>query len=332
MDVVGLLMKDAELRDNPPNPDAPPGLAPNDIFGRQLHKYTQDLDEIHPIMQDFRRLLDSYGEKCAIGELWFELPRWVKYYGENGDGLHLPFNFRLKDVPWEAGAVRQSVDELEAALPEFGWPNYVLGSHDFPRLASRIGQAGARLAAMLLLTLRGTPTLYNGDEIGMENGIIPLNKIQDPQGLILGPERTRDVTRTPVQWDATPQAGFSTVEPWLPVSADYQTRNVAAQMEDPTSVLNLYRRLLWIRRRDPALQWGRYEPLDMNGGDVYAYLRAEGGQRRLIVLNFGEKELRVRVPGFDSATVLLSTYLDREETVQLADLQLRPSEGLLIKL
>ncbi len=264
--------------------------------------------------------------------MWFDLPRWIKYYGENGDGLHLPFNFRLKDLPWEAGAIRHSVDELEAALPTFGWPNYVLGSHDFPRLASRIGQAGARLAAMLLLTLRGTPTLYNGDEIGMENGVIPLDKIQDPQGLILGPERTRDVTRTPVQWDSTPQAGFSSVEPWLPISVDYLTRNVAAQGQDPTSILTLYRRLLWIRRREPALQWGRYQPLDVEPADVYAYLREDGNQTRLIVLNFGEEAVVLQVPGYDSGVVQLSTYLDRDERVDLSALHLRPSEGLLITL
>ena len=182
------------------------------------------------------------------------------------------------------------------------------------------------------MTFIGAPCVYYGDEIGMENGLIPLDKIQDPQGLILGPERTRDVTRTPVQWDDTPQAGFSTVEPWLPISADYLTRNIAAQGEDPASLLSLYRRLLWTRRRDPALQWGRYEPLNVSASDVYAYLREDEDRQRLIVLNFGVETLRIRIPGLDAGKVLISTYLDREETVQFSDLQLRPSEGLLIKL
>jgi alpha-glucosidase len=224
------------------------------------------------------------------------------------------------------------VDELEAALPPFAWPNYVLGNHDQIRLATRFGgQAQARLAAMMLLTLRGTPTLYYGDEIGLENGVIPPEKIQDPQGINLGAERTRDVARTPMQWDASPYAGFSTVEPWLPVSADYQTRNVAVQSMDPQSILNLYRRLLWLRRNSPALYGGGYRPLDV-GKDLFVYLREATGDRKLVVLNFGVKACRIEIPEIPAGQVILSTHLDREEKAQLASLELRPYEGIIINL
>ncbi|MFQ5812921.1 MAG: alpha-amylase family glycosyl hydrolase [Anaerolineae bacterium] len=332
MDVVGLLIKDAELRDNPPNPDADPNLPPNDISGQQLQVYNRDQDEVHEIIRGFRRLLDEYGDRCGIGELWFELPRWVRYYGENNDGLHLPFNFRLMGLPWQAQAMRRSVDELEAALPAFAWPNYVLGNHDSPRLASRFGgQAQARVAAMMLLTLRGTPTLYYGDELGMESGVIPPGKIQDPQGINLDAERTRDVCRTPMQWDSSPNAGFSTTEPWLPVSDDYATRNVAAQSADPTSMLNLYRRLLWYRRGSPALYGGSYQPLDA-GDDCFVYLRAAGDERRLVALNFANGQRRVSVPGEGAGQIVISTHLDREEKVSLSKLELRPHEGLIVEL
>ena len=332
MDVIGLLIKDAELRDNPPNPDADPNLPPNDIAGRLLHIYNRDQDEMHEIIRDFRQLLDGYGDRCGIGEVWCELPRWIKYYGEDGDGLHLPFNFRLMREPWQAQAMRRSVDELEAALPAFAWPNYVLGSHDSPRLASRFGgQAQARLAAMMLLTLRGTPTLYYGDELGMENGVIPPEKIQDPQGINLGAERTRDVCRTPMQWDEGPNAGFSTTEPWLPVSDDYATRNVSVQSADPTSMLNLYRRLLWYRRSSPALQWGGYRSLDVDD-DCFVYLRQAGDERRLIVLNFVGQARQVSIPGEESGRVAISTYLDRGKSVSLSGLQLRPFEGVVLEL
>jgi alpha-glucosidase len=148
--------------------------------------------------------------------------------------------------------MRQSVDHMEAALPEFAWPNYVLGNHDRIRLATRFGgQAQAKVAAMLLLTLRGTPTLYYGDEIGLENGLILPHQVQDPQGINLGVERTRDVSRTPMQWDSSPNAGFFVHDPWLPVSADYRPENVVLQAEDPLSIYNLYRRLLHYRRRSP---------------------------------------------------------------------------------
>ncbi|MBU0705377.1 MAG: DUF3459 domain-containing protein, partial [Chloroflexi bacterium] len=354
MDVVGLLIKDAELRDNPPNPDADPNLPPDDIFGRQLHIYNQDQDEVHEIIRDFRRLLDEYGDRCGIGEIWFELPRWIKYYGAGsagspGDGLHLPFNFRLMQQPWQALAMRQSVDELEAALPTFGWPNYVLGNHDRPRLASRFdGQAQARVAAMMLLTLRGTPTLYYGDELGLENGIIPPEKIQDPQGVNLGAERTRDVCRTPMQWDAGANAGFPAaepspgepfdgaqgrpVEPWLPVSADYATRNVGTQSADPTSMLNLYRQLLRYRRGSPALYGGAYRSLDVGDDDCFVYLRTAGDERRLIALNFANKTRQVSIPGEDKGQIVISTHLDREERVSLSQLELRPHEGIIVEL
>ena len=353
MDVVGLLIKDAELRDNPPNPAADPNLPPNDLFRRQLHIYSRDQDEVHEIVRDFRRLLDEYRDRCGIGEVWFELPRWVKYYGDGsagspGDGLHLPINFCLMRQPWQAQAMRRSVDELEAALPAFAWPNYVLGSHDSPRLASRFGgQAQARIAAIMLLTLRGTPTLYYGDELGLENGVIPPEKIQDPLALKLGLERTRDVCRTPMQWNEDPNAGFSDVEPgsgepfdgaqdrpiepWLPVSADCATRNVASQSAHPTSMLNLYRRLLWYRRRSPALYGGDYRPLDA-GDDCFVYLRVAGDERRLVALNFADGQRLVSVPGKDAGQIVISTHMDREERVSLSELELRPHEGVIVEL
>jgi len=185
---------------------------------------------------------------------------------------------------------------------------------------------------MMLLTLRGTPTLYYGDELGMENGVIPPEKIQDPQGVNLGAERTRDVCRTPMQWDAGPNAGFSNVEPWLPVSADYATRNVAAQSADPTSMLNLYRRLLWYRRESPALYGGGYQSLDTGDDDCFVYLRAAGDERRLIALNFASDHRRVSVPGEDAGRVVISTHLDREERVSLSGFELRPYEGVIVEL
>lgn len=333
IDVVGLLIKDEQLRDNPPKPDASADLPRDDIYNRLQPVYNLDQDEVHQIIREIRRVLDGYDrERMAMGELWFELPRWVKYYGQNDDGLHLPINFRLIHRPWQAVAMRRSVEELEATLPDFAWPNYVLASHDFRRLASRLGsQEKARLAAMMLLTLRGTPTIYYGDELGLEDGVISPEKIQDPRGLNLGPEQTRDVARTPMQWDDGPHAGFSTVDPWLPVSDDYTARNVAAQSQQPTSILNLYRRLLWYRRSTPALAWGSYRPLDVVD-NCFVYLRQEEDERRLIALNFNYKASRVSISGDETGEVVISTYLDREERVKLSELMLRPHEGVIIEL
>jgi len=333
MDVVGLIIKDKELRDNPPDPNANPNLPPNDLFSRQLHIYNGDQAEVHEMIKAIRATLDEFDDRCGIGELWGPMDRWVRYYGENGDELQLPFNFRLMSQPWSAKAMRASVDEMEAALPNFAWPNYVLGNHDQIRLATRFGgQAQARLAGMMLLTLRGTPTTYYGDELGLENGKILPHQMQDPQGINLGIERTRDVARTPMQWDSTPFAGFSTVEPWLPVSEDYSTRNVAAQSTQPQSILSFYRKLSWMRRGSPALLGGSYHPLDVTE-DTFAYLREVDGERKLVVLNFAAEAARVSVPGVDSGQILLSTHMDRAgEKVNLAQLDLRPHEGVVLDL
>jgi alpha-glucosidase len=336
MDVIGLLIKDEALRDNPPNPNAPANLPANDLFSRLLQIHNMYQEENHPVMREIRQVLDAYDDRCAIGELWGPLPEWVRYYGGDGDELHLPFNFRLMDgMAWDAQRMRAVVDAMEAALPGFAWPNYVLGNHDRTRLATRFGgEAQARVAAMLLLTLRGTPTIYYGEEIGMEDVPIPPEKIQDPQGINLGPERTRDVCRTPMQWNAGPNAGFSPagVETWLPLAGDYATRNVAVLTNDSTSIFTLYRRLLHLRRATSALYGGSYRPLDVGYDDVYVYLRENGSQCYLVALNFADAPRTLAIPGETGGRIVLSTHLDREETVSLDTLALRANEGVLIVL
>jgi alpha-glucosidase len=207
-----------------------------------------------------------------------------------------------------------------------------LGNHDQIRLATRFGGQGqARLAGMLLLTLRGTPTVYYGDELGMENGKILPHQVQDPQGINLGIERTRDVCRTPMQWDATAYAGFSSVEPWLPVSEDYQTRNVAVQSTQPQSIFSFYRHLHSLRRNSPALLGGSYRALDVEG-DIYAYIRETDSERKLVVLNFAAQPARVSLPGFAPGKVALGTHMDRNgETVDLGKFELRAHEGLVLE-
>ena len=331
MDVIGMILKDEELRDNPPNPDAEPNAPANDLFGRLLATYNMDQDDVHKFIREIRGVLDEFDDRCGIGELWGELPRWVRYYGKDGDELHLPFNFRLMWEPWQADAMRRSVDALEAALPNFAWPNYVLGNHDQPRLATRFGgQAQARLAAMMLLTLRGTPTLYYGDEIGMENGLIPPEKIQDPQGKNLGAERTRDVARTPMQWDDSPFAGFSTVEPWLPVSADFQERNVKAQAADPASLLNLYQQLLHLRSETPALHGGSYAAIAVSAENCFVYRRQAQGAECIVALNFSAESRQVCIPGYQCGKIILSTTPGRQETVNFEGFSLRPYEGIIL--
>src|SRR5690606_13354635 len=176
-------------------------------------------------------------------------------------GAHLPFNFQLIQLPWNAQDIATAIDQYEGALPGESWPNWVLSNHDRPRIASRVGEAQARIAAMLLLTLRGTPTLYYGDEIGMRDEPIPIDEIVDPQGLNM-PEKdlSRDPARTPMQWDEGLYAGFSNAKPWLRIARNYARVNVERLRQDPYSMLVLHHKLLKLRNQEPALQLGTYTP------------------------------------------------------------------------
>jgi alpha-glucosidase len=245
------------------------------------------------------------------------------------------FNFQFLGVEMKARQVRKIVDGLEASLPQGAWPNYVLGNHDESRLASQLGLGGTRLAAMLLLTLRGTPTLYYGDEIGMTNVDVPVDEQQDPWGIRV-PGLGRDKCRTPMQWDSSPNAGFSpatTHKTWLPLAPDCKQNNVERQLEQPDSLLNLYRQLLALRKSSPSLQTGDYFPIDAVPGDCFAYRRRSAGHPAMLVaLNFSSDEIRLDLPDLISGRLILTTYMDRSEEINLGELTLRGEEGVLIEL
>ena len=177
VDAVWYLIKDDEFRDNPLNPAYVPGGLPRD---RLIPIYTADRPEVHDVIREMRRVIDEFDQRVLLGEIYLPIERLITYYGKDLTGVHFPFNFALLTAKWDARTIARLVDEYEAALPAGGWPNWVLSNHDRPRLASRVGAEQLRVAAMLLLTLRGTPTLYYGDEIGMQQVDIPLARLRDP--------------------------------------------------------------------------------------------------------------------------------------------------------
>jgi alpha-glucosidase len=271
-----------------------------------------------------------------VGEIHvFDWAKWATYYGAQLDELHMPFNFSLIGAKWRAAIVRGLIEAVEGAVPAGAWPNWVVGNHDEHRIATRIGPAQARTAMMMLLTLRGTPTVYYGDEIGMRDVPVPPEKVQDRwgkrvQGLGLG----RDPQRTPMQWDTSPNAGFCPPqsEPWLPVADDYAAINVAAELDDPRSMLNLSRRLLELRRAEPALNSGRCTLVSNVPDDCVAYLRESGSQRYLILLNFSANPLRISLPDFGTAGIALSTNPDRLGEADLGAFDLAAHEGCILNL
>jgi alpha-glucosidase len=276
-----------------------------------------------------RALVDQYPERVLIGEIYLPIRRLVAYYGPAENGAHLPFNFQLITLPWEARQIAAAISEYEGSLPPQAWPNWVLGNHDQPRIASRVGLAQARVAAMLLLTLRGTPTLYYGDEIGMRDSVMAPEEFQDPQGKNVGV--SRDPQRSPMQWSSAPGAGFTTGTPWLPLGIDYQDHNVEQQRQDRTSMLRLYRRLIALRRTEPALSVGTYTPV-VAEGDLLAYIREAQGKRFLIVLNLGHRPNQFSLEATGPGQIVVATDANREQQRLTDRLLLIGDDGVVMAL
>lgn len=271
-------------------------------------------------LRELRAVAEAYPGRALVGELYMGPERAARYYGLAGDGLHLPLNTTLITTPWTVRDLRRTIEACEAAMPPTGWPTWVVGNHDQRRVASRLGQAQARVAAMLLLTLRGTPFLYNGDELGLPDVAVPPERVVDVDG--------RDPQRSPMPWTTGPGAGFSNGEPWLPMVRDPGSWSVATQEDDPRSMLTLHRLLLELRRSEPALHVGSWAPVEAPA-DVLAYDREHAGSRFRILLNLGKRPADV-VLGDDWA-VALSTGLDRDPGEPVGNtVRLRGDEGVLL--
>lgn len=327
IDAAPLLLKDPEFRDNPPNPDFEPGDLPD---GSLIPAYTRNQPGLHELLGELRRVVAEYRrERVLLGEFYVPHEELVSFYGANEPELHLPLNLALTWTQWSASAVRSAVERYQALACDRGWPTTTLDTHDQPRIAVRAGCAQCRVAAMLLLTQRGTPTLYYGDEIGMAGVAFPAARAVDPQGRRTG--RNRDPERTPMQWSNEPYAGFSTVEPWLPVGQDLPAANVDVQGRDAGSLLTLHRRLIELRAAEPVLVEGLHEPV-ASEEPVVAYRRLLSSRRVLVVLNLGASPATYELGTDAGGTVLLSALLDRERERIQGHVSLRPNEGLIVAL
>jgi alpha-glucosidase len=270
VDVLWLLGKDPELRDNPMDPDwgdlDPPWL-------RLRRKNSEDGPMAHAYARLLRSVVDEYRDRVMIGEVVLPPARAVAYHGENLDEAHMPHNFALAELgTWTADEIRKVVEEYESLMPPKAWPNWLLGDHDFSRIASRIGPERTKLALMLLLTLRGTPTWYYGDELGLPNATFDDGgRLVDAQAST-APERDRLAARTPMQWSPAPFGGFSEVPPWLPLASDDPQLTIESQREMPGSTLNFVRALIQLRKRMPALSIGAYRSLPAPPG-VFSFER-----------------------------------------------------------
>ena len=335
VDAVLFLVVDERLRDNPANPRWTAGSSPPRSL---LWTHTAHQRETHEAVRAMRAVADGYApERVLIGEVCAStLDEMMPYYGAALDGFQMPFNFELMSLDWGAADIARFVDAYEAALPDGAWPNWVLGNHDVSRVASRVGPGRARLAAMLLLTLRGTPTIYQGEELGLEDARVPPEAVVDPWELrVPGIGLGRDPVRTPMPWDDGPNAGFTGAHatPWLPIDPAHRAASVAAQADDPASTLSLYRRLLALRRAEPALAIGDYRTLSTGDG-VLVFERTHAGRRLVVVLNLsGEGRDLPAAAGVavGRSRVLAGTHDPDPHASRHAPARLAAHEGLVLE-
>ncbi len=327
LDAAPLFFKDPEWRDNPVNPDYVPGQLPDSTL---LPVHTRNQPGLHELFAELRSLVDGYrGDRVLLGEFYVPFDELVAFYGTAQPELHLPLNLSLTWSEWKADVIGRTIAEYQRQAAGRGWPTTTLDTHDQLRIVARAGIEQARVAALLLLTQRGTPTIYYGDEIGMRGVAIPAEQAIDPQGRRTG--RNRDPTRTPMQWSSDTHAGFSDVEPWLPIGVDRDVANVASQSRDAGSLLTLYRRLLELRAAEPVLRDGAHEALQ-SGPGVVAYGRGSGARRLVVVLNFRHEPATHVFGGELKGHVVLSSFLDREGEPVERQARLRADEGLVLAL
>ena len=327
IDACAVLAEDELLRDDPPEPEADESTPPPQRLRRV---FTDDRRETMEYIEGFRSVVDEFDHRVICGEVQGKTDRIGHFYGNGQPRLNLPLNYALLDSEWDALSLQANIDAYLNAIPKDAWPVWVIGGHDKKRIASNIGQQQCRIAAMLALTLRGTPFFFAGDEIGMEMVPIPKESIDDPfEKLVPGFGLNRDPERVPMRWNGGDNGGFTSGEPWLPLGPGLETRNVESFKADERSLLSLYRRLLALRRGEPALLEGSQVPL-RSRNDVFAFKRARAGEEILIALNTVNEPRKFGWSG--EGKLLLSSYLDREGGRVSGPLLLRPDEGVIVKL
>jgi alpha-glucosidase len=319
--------------------DAIPQLGKNFMPGgdgtlAEAHLWRDQWPSVHDQLRAIRRVLDEYDDRVMVGEVSIPDQRRIIEYVNSRDGLHLAHNFALLRAPWSPHRFRGTVEQFESLLAPGTWPCWLLNNHDNSRAVSRYGSDGrgparARLAALLLLTLRGTPFLYQGEELGLSDVPVPSELATDING--------RDPQRAPIPW-APPSraglgAGFTTSShPWLPMTLEAERLNAATQAEDAESMLCLYRQVLQARRRCAPLRLGGFEVLETDDA-VFGYRRRHGDEQSLVLLNFSDRQVRPLATGeaAGTASLVLSTTPGHEPgEVDLATLRLGPEEGVLL--
>ncbi len=331
IDAAHQMMKDPEEKNNPPVPhDFQPAYKDMGEYDTFVHLYDLGHPDVHDAHRGFRTLLDSYPQQpISVGEIHiFDLSEWASYYGDDLDEFSMPFNFHLMAADWNASSIRATIEAVHRTVPAGAWTNWTLGNHDEIRIASRLPEGHDRLAALLLLTLRGTPFLYYGDELGMKQTPVSAQDAKDPWGENVE-YLSRDGARTPMQWNPGPNAGFAPdgASPWLPIPDDYKSVNVDTELAESGSMLNMYRQLLDIRRESEALRLGSIIVHSSSSDDALVYGRESDDQMLTVALNFSDERMIVPTrPG----RIIFSTSDPKRADVVLDEVSLDRGEGVVV--
>ncbi len=330
LDVINFIIKDKKFRNNP-NFLIFPGL--------QQHLYTRNRGRSYKIVKKLRQLIDQYEDRMTVGEIYMNPPgnpaMAASYLGKDDNSLNLAFDFSLIFKAWNAKQYFKSITSWQQQIPQHGWPCHVLSNHDLFRNINRIPWRRnqlekAKVAAVMLLTLRGTPFIYYGEEIGMPNSRVPRSAIKDPFGKRYWPFFSgRDKARTPMQWNGSYNAGFTQGWPWLPIDPRYKTVNVDYGRQDPESLFNVYRTLIHMRQDYPALHSGTWVPLLDGGKGVMGYFRASDNERIIVFLNYTGSVKMIRLPDHLFGEVLFSTRRPAGDIHYINGFCLRSFEAIL---
>ena len=328
LDVVNWFIKDDQYRNNPWKLS----LIPMDV---QKHIYDRNRPETHDICKEIRAITDEYTDRMLVGEIYTnDTAEAVSYQGKMEDELHMTFNFNFLFQRWSAKGFYNKIKNYYTLLPKNAWPNFTLSNHDQPRHYFRYKRSNprAKVAIAMLMTLRGTPFIYYGEEIGMSSERIARKHLQDPLGKKGWPFiKGRDAERTPMQWDSSKGAGFSTGKPWLPVNPDYQGKNVCVQSNIHDSLLSFYKALIWMRKDSQALSVGHIDFLQGAQPDILAYKRNYEQEEILIILNFSSKQRKFHMSAELQGQVLLGTHRSKDSGLPLDNIDLHPYEAIIIK-
>ncbi|MFY0650842.1 MAG: alpha-glucosidase [Cyclobacteriaceae bacterium] len=333
LDAINMIGKDKRFRNNP-------GILGLLNLGNKL--LNRNAPRSHKIVRKLRELIDSYDDKMIVGEIFAPPPGnatvAASYLGDGKNQLHMAFDFTLIFKRWSASHYYSAIENWYKQIPKKGWPSFVFSNHDLFRSKNRLGvgkdkEEKTKIMAVLLLTLRGTPFLYYGEELGMENIKLSKKHIVDPLGKKYWPLFAgRDIARSPMQWTDERYAGFSTSEPWLPVHKNFEDINLKTLEADQDSILNLYKKLIALRKEYPSLSMGDWKPIIKGENGLISYYRIYQNRKIQIILNFTSQKKKYQNGKEVFWKILLSSKRSTYEEVDSKNFEILPYEGVILKL